>query len=68
MCKAIEATGEDPVKGIHQDLHSVLHGIVKGFSGLVAVGFRLLDGGFVFVALGHQILEQGRHHPFPVFG
>ena len=68
VCKAVEATGEDPVEGIHQNLHGVLHGVVKGFGSLITVGFRLLDGGFVFIALGHQVLEQGRHHPFPVFG
>ena len=29
--EAVESAGEDPVEGVHENFHSVLHGIVEGF-------------------------------------
>ena len=30
MRETVKAAGEDPVEGIHQNFHSVLHGVVEG--------------------------------------
>ena len=68
VSEAVEATCEDAIEGVHQDLHGVLHGVVEGFSGFITVAFRFFDGGFVLVALCHQVFKQRWHHAFAVIG
>ena len=65
--KAVESTGEDPVEGVHENFHSVLHGVVEGFGRAVLRGFGDLDSRLVFVPLSHQVFKQGRHHALAVF-
>ena len=41
---------------------------MESFSGFITVAFRFFDGGFVLVALCHQVFKQGWHHAFAVIG
>ena len=68
MCKAIKSTCKNPVEGVHEYFHCVLHGIMEPLSNGIASGLGLLEGDLLLVALGHQIFEQRRNHPLSQFG
>ena len=64
MRKAVKATCEDAIEGIHENFYCVLHRIVK-FNGDGSI-FTLcfFECCFVFISLSHEVLQKRRDHPF----
>ena len=65
--KSIEARCKDTIERIHHDFDRILHCIMEFFFDDLFVFSCLFDFGFVFIALIHQILEEGWNQSFAMF-